>query len=177
MEYFYDLTMNTESKNVARIFVDLFKNTFKYEIDEDHWEEIEKSLADFQEKGGLLHISPVFKMCLAEPYFESLEDCFKKTAQNAINDSFTAEFVVVNNSSDYDNVYATFAYKDNKLAVSYVNADSFSLFCEECDEYCENEIATLVGHTKGREYTCPECGEVYSFDEDNREYVLDISND
>lgn len=179
MEYFFNLTVNTESKNVAHIFVDLFKDTFQYDIVEYNWEIIEKSLADFQENGGILDISPEFKMCIVDPYFECLEDCFKKTAQNAINDSFSAEFIVRNNSSDYDNVYATFTYKDNKLAVSYINADSFSLFCEECDEYYDTEIATIVGHTKGKEYKCPGCGAVFTFEEteDSREYVLDISNE
>ncbi|MCQ2508175.1 MAG: leucine-rich repeat domain-containing protein [Dorea sp.] len=179
MEYEFHVSINTKSKKAAKLFCECFKEELSGEMDEWKWEALENEMKDFKRNAGCLDFYPFFRYCMVEPYYTSLEKCFKYVAKNAIDDEFDAEFIVHNCSSDYDNVHASFSYSGKKLSVSYVNTSSSSLYCDDCDEDMENEIATIEEHAMGAVYKCPRCGKELTFDEtgDSREYVIAIVND
>ena len=179
MEYEFHMSMNTKSKKVAELFCDCFREEFSDEMEEWEWEELGEELEEFKNNAGYLDFYPFFRYCMVEPYYTSLEKCLKHIAQNAIDAKFDAEFIVHNCSSDYDNVHASFHYDDKRLSINYVNTASSALYCDDCDEDMETEIASIEEHSKGKVYRCPTCGKTLSFDEtdDSREYVITIVND
>ena len=177
MEYEYTLRFSTTDRAVAASFVKCFEHTVHNQIDCYDWDtEYGSALSEYSNAAGQFEKVLNFPMCDSQLYSQVIENCMKSTAQNVDMGSFTSDFIIVNCSSDWDNVHMAFKYLEGKLYISYTNAVSSGLYyCDECEAELEYPIASIETHTFGRKYKCPECGAEVSFEEEGYgERVVDI---
>ena len=110
-------------------------------------------------------------------YADEITDLLKELAIAVPDSGFTACYLITNDS--YDGcLLAEYSYKNQSLKVKITETDSAALCgCPICGEDLEEEIE-LKHHRHGKKYTCPECGEKFTFEETYYDEVeLDITDE
>ena len=166
MEYEYTFSLGLSNQKQKKHLMQALKPIASNLEDYDRDDFIDE-VSDFVENDeqGMFCLLP-FSDCFEEYYTNLITDCLVLLAKSIPEHSFTANFVVINCSSD-GNRLVEYDYDSKNLSVNILDTDS-SLICE-CDEGGEEleDTIELGAHDIGTKYTCPECGAELNFGDEN----------